>query len=322
MAEVRRESMRIAGEHVACERVIEVENPWNGEVVGTVPRATVADVRRAFTAARAFRAPLSRHERSLILTRRRASRRPARGDLGPHHRGIRPLQEGHALRGGARRRRLHLRRPRRPRRRQPDLPCDVSAQAGAGASTRSASPCAPFPPSPPSTTRSIRWPTRWRPPSPPTTRWCSSPRKDPAHRAPPRRHPLRGGAAARHVLGGDGRSRRDRGRAHHQPGFRADHLHRRRGGRQAHRRQDGLSSRRPRAGRQRPSHRDGGRRSPGGLDPRSVRRLQELRPALHRGQTHPRPGFGRRPLRGSPGGKDGAGEVRDPMDPTVDMGMA
>ena len=67
MAEVRRESMRIAGEHVACERVIEVENPWNGEVVGTVPRATVADVRRAFTAARLPRA-LSRHERSLILT--------------------------------------------------------------------------------------------------------------------------------------------------------------------------------------------------------------------------------------------------------------
>ena len=64
MADIRRESMRIAGEHVASERVIEVGNPWNGAVVGTVPRATVADVRRAFAAARAFRSPLSRHERS------------------------------------------------------------------------------------------------------------------------------------------------------------------------------------------------------------------------------------------------------------------
>jgi aldehyde dehydrogenase (NAD+) len=52
MAEVRRESMRIAGEHVGSERVIEVENPWTGAVVGTVPRATPADVRRAFAAAR------------------------------------------------------------------------------------------------------------------------------------------------------------------------------------------------------------------------------------------------------------------------------
>jgi aldehyde dehydrogenase (NAD+) len=84
MAEVRRESMRIAGEHVGSERVIEVENPWTGAVVGTVPRATPADVRRAFAAARAFRSPLSRHERSVILTRaaeRLATRREEISDL-------------------------------------------------------------------------------------------------------------------------------------------------------------------------------------------------------------------------------------------------
>jgi putative phosphonoacetaldehyde dehydrogenase len=84
MADIRRESMRIAGEHVASERVIEVLNPWNGATVGTVPRGTVADIRRAFAAARAFRSPLSRHERSLILSRaaeRLAARREEISDL-------------------------------------------------------------------------------------------------------------------------------------------------------------------------------------------------------------------------------------------------
>jgi phosphonoacetaldehyde dehydrogenase len=85
MADLRRESMRIAGEHVgAGERVIEVGNPWTGAVVGTVPKGSVADVRRAFAAARAFRSPLSRHERSLILIRaaeRLAARREEIADL-------------------------------------------------------------------------------------------------------------------------------------------------------------------------------------------------------------------------------------------------
>jgi putative phosphonoacetaldehyde dehydrogenase len=85
MADIRRESMRIAGEHVgAGERVIEVRNPWNDALVGTVPRGSVADVRRAFAAARAFRSPLSRHERSVILARaaeRLAARREEIADL-------------------------------------------------------------------------------------------------------------------------------------------------------------------------------------------------------------------------------------------------
>jgi putative phosphonoacetaldehyde dehydrogenase len=85
MADIRRESMRIAGEHVgAGERVIEIRNPWNGAPVGTVPRGSVADVRRAFAAARAFRSPLPRHERSLILSRaaeRLAARREEIADL-------------------------------------------------------------------------------------------------------------------------------------------------------------------------------------------------------------------------------------------------
>src|SRR5215470_13023888 len=85
MADIRRESMRIAGEHVgSSERVIEVRNPWNGTLVGTVPKGTVTEVRRAFAAARAFRSPLSRHERSVILARtaeRLASRREEIADL-------------------------------------------------------------------------------------------------------------------------------------------------------------------------------------------------------------------------------------------------
>jgi phosphonoacetaldehyde dehydrogenase len=64
-----RAPMRIAGEHVARDRVIEVRNPWNGALVGTVPMATVEDVRRALAMARGYRAELTRHDRYRILHR-------------------------------------------------------------------------------------------------------------------------------------------------------------------------------------------------------------------------------------------------------------
>lgn len=63
----RAEAMRIGGERVSTDRVIEVLNPWSGEVVGTVPRASVDDVRRAFAIARPYRPKLSRYERSSLL---------------------------------------------------------------------------------------------------------------------------------------------------------------------------------------------------------------------------------------------------------------
>jgi aldehyde dehydrogenase (NAD+) len=63
---VLRESMRIAGERVGAARTLEVRNPYTGAVVGTVPRASVEDVRRAFSIARAYRPKLSRYERSAI----------------------------------------------------------------------------------------------------------------------------------------------------------------------------------------------------------------------------------------------------------------
>jgi phosphonoacetaldehyde dehydrogenase len=63
---VRRESLRIAGAHVATDRASEVLNPYTGALVGTVATASVADVRRAIGVARAFRSPLTRYERYRI----------------------------------------------------------------------------------------------------------------------------------------------------------------------------------------------------------------------------------------------------------------
>jgi phosphonoacetaldehyde dehydrogenase len=67
--EIRHESMRIGGERVRRDRVIEVRYPFTGDVVGTVPCATVDDVRRAFQLARGYRSTLTRYERHRILNR-------------------------------------------------------------------------------------------------------------------------------------------------------------------------------------------------------------------------------------------------------------
>jgi len=58
--------MRIAGERVGSDRALDVHNPYNGEIVGTVPRASVDDIRRAFAVARAYKPTLTRYERSEI----------------------------------------------------------------------------------------------------------------------------------------------------------------------------------------------------------------------------------------------------------------
>jgi len=64
--DIRREAMRIAGERVARDRVIEVRNPYTGGLVGTVPKATVEDIRRAFAIARAYKPTLTRFERYAV----------------------------------------------------------------------------------------------------------------------------------------------------------------------------------------------------------------------------------------------------------------
>jgi aldehyde dehydrogenase (NAD+) len=66
---VRREALRIAGDKVQRDRVIEVRYPYTGEVVATVPKATVDDVRRAFRIAREYKPRLTRYERYKILMR-------------------------------------------------------------------------------------------------------------------------------------------------------------------------------------------------------------------------------------------------------------
>ncbi len=65
----RREAMRIAGEKVHRDRVIEVRYPYTGELIATVPRATVEDVRRAFRIAKDYKPKLTRYERYRILMR-------------------------------------------------------------------------------------------------------------------------------------------------------------------------------------------------------------------------------------------------------------
>src|SRR5574340_1223415 len=62
----RHESMRIAGERVSSERRLEVRNPWNDALVGTVPKASVDDIRRAFSIARAYKPTLTRYQRYAI----------------------------------------------------------------------------------------------------------------------------------------------------------------------------------------------------------------------------------------------------------------
>ena len=52
--------MRIAGEHVGGDRVIEVRNPYTGAVVGTVPKATVEDIRARLRRSPAATRPSSR----------------------------------------------------------------------------------------------------------------------------------------------------------------------------------------------------------------------------------------------------------------------
>lgn len=66
---IRHEALRIAGRKVAGERSFEVRYPYTGEVVATVPLATVAQVREALRIAKNYRSKLTRHDRYRILMR-------------------------------------------------------------------------------------------------------------------------------------------------------------------------------------------------------------------------------------------------------------
>ena len=63
----RSEAMRIAGKRVTTDDVIEVRNPYDNSLVGTVPMARPEHVREAFAKAKAYKPKLSRYERQQIL---------------------------------------------------------------------------------------------------------------------------------------------------------------------------------------------------------------------------------------------------------------
>jgi len=62
-----REALRIAGQKVSRDRLIEVHHPYSGALVGTVAKATVEDVQNALVTARSFRSSLTRYDRYQIL---------------------------------------------------------------------------------------------------------------------------------------------------------------------------------------------------------------------------------------------------------------
>ena len=67
--EIRHEALRIAGERVVRDEVIEVTYPYTGEVIATVPKATLEDVCRAYKIARDYKPTLTRYDRYKILMR-------------------------------------------------------------------------------------------------------------------------------------------------------------------------------------------------------------------------------------------------------------
>ncbi len=67
--DVRREAMRIGGEKVTANDVIEVRYPFSEEVIGTVPAGNAAHAAEAFEIAARYKPTLTRYERQQILFR-------------------------------------------------------------------------------------------------------------------------------------------------------------------------------------------------------------------------------------------------------------
>jgi putative phosphonoacetaldehyde dehydrogenase len=75
----RAEALRIGGERITRDRTLDIINPYSRERVGTVPLATLDDVRKAYRIANAYQSKLTRYERSSILQKASALLR-ARAD--------------------------------------------------------------------------------------------------------------------------------------------------------------------------------------------------------------------------------------------------
>ena len=64
---IRHESMRIAGKKIDTEKKIEVEYPYTGEIIGTVPVGTAEHAKNALNIAANYIPKLTRYERQKIL---------------------------------------------------------------------------------------------------------------------------------------------------------------------------------------------------------------------------------------------------------------
>jgi putative phosphonoacetaldehyde dehydrogenase len=77
----RRGAMYIAGRPVTTDETIEVRNPYDSSLVGTVPAARPEHVREAFAMAKAFKPKLSRYQRQQILQKTAELLRDRREDF-------------------------------------------------------------------------------------------------------------------------------------------------------------------------------------------------------------------------------------------------
>jgi len=68
-SQIRHEAMRIGGEKIFTDDVVEVRYPYTNEVIGTVPAGTAEHARKAFEIAAAYQPKLTRYERQQILFR-------------------------------------------------------------------------------------------------------------------------------------------------------------------------------------------------------------------------------------------------------------
>ena len=66
---IRREGMRIGGETIHTDEVVEVRYPYTDEVIATVPAGTAEHARKAFEIAATYKPKLTRYERQQILHR-------------------------------------------------------------------------------------------------------------------------------------------------------------------------------------------------------------------------------------------------------------
>ena len=176
--DLRREAMRIGGESVHRDRVIDVFNPYTraahrhraeGDARGRPPR--LRDRQGLQAQADALRA------RGDPEQGRGDHPQPPRRVLRPHHRRMRPVQEGLAVRDRPRQRRAAVRRQRGAEGRRPDLLLRPDAARQEAPRLHPARPAArrhlrDHAVQPPDEPGGAQGRAR---PSSPTTGWCSSP---------------------------------------------------------------------------------------------------------------------------------------------------